>query len=364
MKNLSVIALAALAATLNVVPVFADEECDCHTANPEGHAPIGVMADHYHKKGEWMTSYRYMFMSMDGNLMGDNELSIGQVGTGGGVGYAVVPTRMYMQMHMFGLMYAPSDNLTLMAMLSYKDIEMDHAMTATAPPVGLTAGGSFTTTSSGIGDLNLGGLFRLHEDEQNKLHLNFAVSLPTGSIDEQGASPGPGGFAVRVLPYPMQLGSGTVDLKPGMTFNSRIGKWTWGAQATATIRLDENSADYKLGNQIEASSWIARRLTHWMSGSFRMRSLTWGNISGRDPRLFSAAPPALGVGGFPVPTADPNRRGGTRLDAMLGANIEFPGGFLKGHRLAFEAGLPLYQYLNGPQLQTDWTVTAGWQYAF
>jgi hypothetical protein len=127
-----------------------------------------------------------------------------------------------------------------------------------------------------------------------------------------------------------------------MTFNSRIGKWTWGAQGTATIRLDENSADYKLGNQIEASSWIARRLSHWMSGSFRMRSLTWGNISGRDPRLFSAAPPALGVGGFPVPTADPNRRGGTRLDAMLGANIEFPGGFLKGHRLAFEAGLPVY----------------------
>lgn len=33
------------------------------TANrPDGHAPIGIMGDHYHKKGEWMLSYRMMTM--------------------------------------------------------------------------------------------------------------------------------------------------------------------------------------------------------------------------------------------------------------------------------------------------------------
>ena len=39
-----------------------------HAKNrPDAHAPIGVMLDHMHKKGEWMVSYRYMTMSMKNN---------------------------------------------------------------------------------------------------------------------------------------------------------------------------------------------------------------------------------------------------------------------------------------------------------
>ena len=131
--------------------------------------------------------------------------------------------------------------------------------------------------------------------------------------------------------------------------------------ATATIRIDENKANYQLGNQVEASSWIARRLSDWVSSSFRMRSLTWGNIHGRDTRIPTSG---MGVNGFAVPTADPNLRGGTRLDALFGANFYIRRGFMKGHRFAVETGLPVYQYLDGPQLQTDWTLTAAWQYAF
>jgi len=329
------------------------------SSRPDGHAPIGVMADHYHKTGEWMTSYRYMFMSMDGNLMGDDELSVAQVGMGGGLGYPVVPTKMYMQMHMFGLMYAPSDNLTLMGMFNYTDIEMDHQMTMTMPALGLVNGGNFTTQTDGVGDFTISGLFKAYNHERNSLHFNLGLSLPTGSIDEQGQTPGPGGFGNRVLPYPMQLGSGTVDLKPGVTYLGQNEDWSWGAQAMATVRLNENSQDYQLGDQLEASSWISRRMNDWVSGSFRVRSLTWGNIVGRDVRLAPGGPL-----GFPVPTADPNRRGGTRVDAMLGANIYVRSGYLKGHRIAVEGGLPVYQYLNGPQLQTDWTLMLGWQYAF
>jgi len=32
--------------------------------------------------------------------------------------------------------------------------------------------------------------------------------------------------------------------------------------------------------------------------------------------------------------------------------------------MAIEAGVPLHRDLNGPQMETDWTVTAGWQKAF
>jgi len=37
-------------------------------ARPDGHAPISVMGDHMHKMGEWMVSYRYMSMEMEGLL--------------------------------------------------------------------------------------------------------------------------------------------------------------------------------------------------------------------------------------------------------------------------------------------------------
>lgn len=39
-------------------------------------------------------------------------------------------------------------------------------------------------------------------------------------------------------------------------------------------------------------------------------------------------------------------------------------GALRGHRLALEVGAPVYQDVNGLQLETDWVATLGWQRAF
>jgi hypothetical protein len=41
-----------------------------------------------------------------------------------------------------------------------------------------------------------------------------------------------------------------------------------------------------------------------------------------------------------------------------------PSGPLLGIRLDLEAGLPVYEHLDGPALETDWIVTAGLQHAF
>ena len=344
MKSIQILSLLALATCQPLAH-------DWTGARPDGHAPIGVMGEHYHKMNEWMLSYRHMYMTMEGNRNGTDNLSIGQVaGT-----FPVVPTRMDMQMHMVGVMYAPTDNLTLMGMLPYQNIEMDHINVGGVG--GLAAGTVFTTQTDGIGDLKFGGLIKLYNQHGNSVHLNLGVSLPTGSIDEQDVAPGPGGFIRRVLPYPMQLGSGTFDLKPGFTYLGQTPDWSWGAQVLGTVRIDENDRNYKLGDKVESSTWIARRMSDWLSTSFRLNAQAWGNISGQDLRL-GAGP------GFPVETADPNRRGGSRLDALLGANIYFRKGWLKGHRIAIEGGLPVYQYLDGPQLETDWVMTLGWQYAF
>jgi len=89
-----------------------------------------------------------------------------------------------------------------------------------------------------------------------------------------------------------------------------------------------------------------------MSTSFRVAGETMGDIDGIDPQIVA-----------PVQTANPNFQGGDRVDLLLGVNLiaREDAGPLCGHRLALEAGMPVYQDLNGPQLSTDWTFTVGWQ---
>ena len=77
---------------------------------------VNILESHIHKKGEWMIGYRYMFMDMGGNRDGTSEQSLASVLAA----FPVAPTAMQMQMHMASLMYAPSDDLTLMVMFPYK----------------------------------------------------------------------------------------------------------------------------------------------------------------------------------------------------------------------------------------------------
>lgn len=178
------------------------------------------------------------------------------------------------------------------------------------------------------------------------------VSLPTGSIDARGTTPmGPN----QLLPYPMQLGSGTVDLMPGVPYVGQSEDWSWGAQALATLRLGTNSRGYCLGNRGELSVWGAHRWNDSVSSSLRLHGQTWGNISRADP----------GLNPRMVPTADPSIQAGSRVDLLLGLNLYAPeGSSLSGHRLAIEDGVPIYQSLTGPQLETDWILTGGWQFSF
>jgi hypothetical protein len=310
------------------------------SARPDGHAPIGVMGDHTHERGEVMLSYRYMPMSMNGNRDGTTQLSPADVLTQ----FPVTPLRMSMSMHMLGVMAAPTRRLTLMGMVPIVDASMDHQT---------RAGGMFDTEATGLGDVKITGLLRMFNRDQRAMHLNLGLSLPTGTIDETDITPASAPDAA-ILPYPMQFGSGTWDLLPGVTLLGQNDRWSWGAQARTTIRLGENTRNYRLGNRGIATGWIAARLNDWVSTSGRVQGTMWGDVHGADPALNPNV----------VPTADPNLRGGGRLDVGVGLNFEVAGQTLHGQRLAIEFLAPAYQDLHGPQLEDDWELTMGWQYAF
>ena len=308
---------------------------DYQSSRPDGHAPISVMGDHTHGQGEFMFSYRYMKMDMDGLQDGSDEISTEEFFAS--TRFMVAPTNMAMDMHMFGLMYAPTNNLTLLTMLNYIENSMDHVT---------RMGGSFTTETSGIGDVQLGGLFNIIRNSNSRTHINFGLSLPTGSIDERGNTP----MGNVVLPYPMQLGTGTYDVSVGLTHNVQWQALSFGTQWISIFRLGENDRDYTVGNKHEIQSWVARPLSEMFSISANLDWMKQENYDGADPAL----DPAL------VPTADPSLRGGMRLDLGVGVNFIEP---RSGHRLAVEFLTPINQDLDGPQLKTENTLVLGWQLA-
>lgn len=291
---------------------------------------------HTHPIGEWMASYRYMPMRMMGNRVGTHRVSASEVLQD----FMVTPTDMDMGMHMFGLMYAPSNKLTLMTMVPYSRLSMNH----------LTRMGSrFTTQSDGLGDIQVSALYTFERQEHDLFHFDIGLSVPTGSIDKRDDTPaGPN----QRLPYPMQLGSGTFDPKIGITYLGAMNEWSWGAHAAGIFRVGENSMHYTLGNRYVLEGWGSYRLNRWLSSSVRTTSTIWEHIHGADPSLN----PMM------VPTAVPDLQSGNRLELSLGLNFFVASHKFFGNRLAAEFTVPLYQSLEGPQLERDWALSLGWQY--
>ncbi|MDH3986604.1 MAG: transporter, partial [Gammaproteobacteria bacterium] len=320
----------------------ADEHAGHHSSehNHIGNEPIGVMGAHAHSQGDWMFSYRFMRMDMDGNRDDSDRVSTSKVLKD----YMIAPKSMTMDMHMVGAMYGVNDDVTVMLMVPYLDVEMDHVT---------RMGAKFTTRTHGIGDVKLSSLIRLQEWNGGQLNLNAGISIPTGSIDEKDDTPA---GANQHLPYPMQPGSGTYDLMPGLTYLGNNDSLSWGAQGVGTIRLSDNDNDYSLGDRFNLTTWIVKDWTSQFSSSLRVNGEWWSNIDGNDRKLSPMAPNM-------VPTADPDKRAGRRFDLLVGASFSPASGWFAGQRIAAEFGAPVYQNLDGPQLETDWTVTVGWQLA-
>jgi len=338
MRNLRIFSIIILFTSIATTITAQEAENPWSSSRPDGHAPIGVMGDHRHGKGEWMLSYRFMPMWMKDNLKGSDKISNEEIFQN----YMVAPQKMNMQMHMLGVMYAPSDKLTLMAMGNFIKNDMD---------LQTRMGMVFSTKSSGFGDVKVSALYGLFNKNRQTMHLNLGVSIPTGSITEKGDTPA--GENMQ-LPYPMQIGSGTWDIMPGLTYLGETDKISWGVQALGTLRLGENARGYAFGNQLNLTGWVAYQLSDWWSTSFRLNGSSTGKIEGTDEMLN----PMM------VTTADTNNFGGESLLGYLGVNFYVREGVLKGHRLAVEYGLPFYQNLNGPQMAMQSMLMVGWQLAF
>lgn len=309
--------------------VFTCASCMCK----KDVTPSGVMLSHVHAKGEWMLSYRYMNMSARGIQQNGNAISNEQIYNQ----YLYFSDQMTMQMHMLMAMYGVSDKLTLMAMTEYRASSMN--MVAPAGSMHMHSGMSMSGSmeqdmkTSGFGDVSLTALYSLVNSSQHHVLFSCGVSVPTGSIQNKGqaGSMYPG----TRYPYMMQQSSGTWDIKPGLTYTYKHDKMMASTQLLSTIRTGYNPVGYKLGNEWSFNNWVAYQWTSWLSTSLRGELIQTGKIKGSDPDLYI----------YTEPAANPVNYGGTAAMLYAGINTFF----LSKNKIGIEAGLPVYQKLNGIQ---------------
>lgn len=361
-------AVAGTAKAESASPMAEKKDC-CHLPGSQMlfNPSFGDDIYHTHPTGMWMFNYKYMHMAMDGLRDGTSDVETSQVGNNRGLpyNYMMIPTSMTMDMHMVMAMYGINDRLTVMGMASYLDNKMDMLMdmspfTMMGMPKAVDKGAQpdDPMATNGLGDTEVRGIYKINET----LNASLGVSLPTGDIDQDFTTMN----TTWRAPYDMQLGSGTFDLKPSVTANflSADAQWNWGGQAMATIHLGDNSNDYSLGDSLKLNTWVQRALgpaATWL----RLAYSSTGSIDGNDPEiqkslnLKSAANPTGNYMAPAMPDADPNNYGGQRLDGFVGVSL--PLGIAS---LGVEAGIPLYQNLNGLQMKNDWYLTAGVQLMF
>ena len=314
------------------------------------HAPASLMGDHVHKPGKWMVEYKYMNMVMDGNRAGSHRLNDSEAVAWGATSDPVTnrgasPTAMTHEMHMMHLMRGMTENVTLYTMFMMPSITMDH-LRGPMNPGG--PGTSFTTHNSGFGDTTIGALLRLYYDHDDDLILNLAGSIPTGKLFRTTSIPTDGAVE-QPLPYPMRLGSGTFNARPGITWKHYFEFGSFGTQFQTDLPVGRNYREYSTSDEFRLNTWYSHLLTRNLSTSIRLENLWRSDYDGADPM----SPDAV------ISTNVENFRGGHSLNLGLGIAA-----IVNQHLLNVEFVPTLYQDLHGIQLETDWSLAVSWSKGF
>ena len=320
------------------------------------------MGAHTHPKGEWMFTYKYMHMKMDGMRRGTSSKSSSDIFD---AGYVVSPDDMRMDMHMFSFMYAPTDNFTFMVMAEYLNKEMNldvkPGMAANMINNGSTRA---KTKSDGWGDTKLMGLFAMtdHASPHNFI-IGMGLSVPTGSINQKDRTPAPGGPSRNYLPASMQLGSGTWDLLPSISYEYSWTQLSLGSQLSGIFRPGRNSREYSLGDQVNLKQWATYQLNDIISVNAGW-GYQWQDYMGGKQEDILRTPPNPMLGDRTIPTAFSSNYGGHTMDAFAGIQLHGGEGIFEKQRLAFEVRAPFYEDLNGYQMETKYTATIAWSLEF
>ena len=299
----------------------------------------------------WHFNFLYKRSKLDGYLNGNDKVSNDEVYFDGDElrtddNYPILPTTITQESYIANISYFLAKEQSISISLPYIVQSTDHI--SLVPDYD-----EFNISSDGIGDITVNFTTLLNSWDSEKLSLSVGVSLPTGSIDEEGDTPRAEGD--QQLPYTMQLGSGTWDLPIGLSYINDQDSYLWGVNLFAKIRSGKNDRDYRLGNRFAASLWSKWKVNNAFHPVMKVVFQDWGQIVGQDDEITVPNPK------FPYPAGitKPSNYGGKKVSVVVGADI-----ILYSQAFAIEIGKPVYQNLNGIQTKEKLNFSVNWQNSF
>lgn len=345
-------------------------------------APSGVMFDHLSaKRGDFEFGYRYDYAMQGGSVQhgtrsaGDSELVTKACGK---TGCSLTPRDSDSHISMVDFMIGLSDRATLLVTgqfvnhdVGLRDLDPNlvNAIGIQPPPRV-----SYTRNSGGIGDTGLYWLYGLFAGAGQEVHAGLGFTAPTGSVEQRMAG------SRDFTSYGSQLGSGTWDFHPSLTYTGELQRLAWGAQLAGIKRMEHhNDAGYALGDTVQATTWGSVRMTDWLSLSLRGQYTAQGGIHGQydlhaapqviDQRLVGTETQDV-YGYVDTPNAinspldAPDNYGGQTWDVGFGMNAVIPSGLLRGNRVGVEWLEPLATHFNGYQLERQGRLLLSWDLPF
>ena len=318
-------------------------------------APIGIMGSMHHSG--FMFSIKQGLMKMHGNIFDGKNISNSKIlempNPLGNMpaNLSVVPQNMDMKMTMIDVMYAPSNNLTFMAMATYASRDMQ--LNSYSPMMGRGLVGQFNTSSSDLSDISFSTLFHISQIKNSKWHGEISYKKSIGSDDSMAQVLTPMGKKMSmIMPYAMQPGDGSSSLIFGLTNTRKLNEdITWGTQLKRKMVVSESG--WSFGDQTEFNSWIQYPFSKQVSISSRLKFVDQDALSGRNPSIMA-----------PVQTANPKNYGGTEVFVGLGMNINLDIFFRGNDSIGIEILKPVNQNKNNLQMKADYQVIIGYQKSF
>ena len=297
---------------------------------------------------KWYLAYRYGRAEFDEYRLGTRKLSYEDVLWSGpseqrtGSNYPVVPTKIQQEVHSVLLGYQYSQSLSARVSIPFIKQSTDH--------VSIVPGyDEFNISSDGVGDVLAVVDYELSRTVNSAWHGVFGLSIPTGSIDEEGDTPRAPGD--QQLPYTMQIGSGTWDLPLGITYKKYGQHFSGGSDMLAVIRTGDNDRDYHLGHKFTWGGWVSFTGGELLEPGVRFSYRWQGEISGEDLSLRVPNPTYP----YPAPVVDPTAFGGQQLDLAVYVDVKVAPRW----NLRVEYGQPLWLDLNGPQSAEKYQFSLG-----
>ncbi len=329
-----------------------------------GNMPLNVFGGGIPETHEFRFKISQMYMQMGPLQEGQRTLNQGAlVGppSAGGATFPAIPVSMDMFMTMFGGAYSFTDDFAVMVMTSFKANRMQ--MTFFPGLVAASGRNGFTMTSAGLGDTRLIGKYRVLKNDNlaptQQLSLLFGMSIPTGSINKEFTNNPVPGQNGTILPFKMQLGSGTVDPIIGAAYQGSADPLWYGANVWYIGRFYDNSQGYQQGDEVRADLYTMyqfheKSVIHFQLNYYYEDTYSNEPISQRvNGNGHAGGNPALP---FISPLNDPDNYGGTKVNFTTGLQFQpFP-----LHIIEFNGSFPVYQNIRGPQLKEDYRLMLSW----